>query len=44
MDKSVGMMKFQRGLVSVLKYVLLVCAAFVALVPAGISSFQHFYP
>ena len=33
MDKSVGMMKFQRGLVSVLKYVLLICAAFVALVP-----------
>ena len=33
MDKSVGMMKFQRVLVSVLKYVLLICAAFVALVP-----------
>ena len=33
MDKSVGMMKFQRGLVSVLKYVLLIFAAFVALVP-----------
>ena len=33
MDKSVGMMKFQRGLVSVLKYALLICAAFVALVP-----------
>ena len=33
MEKSVGMMKFQRGLVSVLKYVLLICAAFVALVP-----------
>ncbi len=33
MDKSVGMMKFQQGLVSVLKYVLLIFAAFVALVP-----------
>ena len=33
MNKSVGMMKFQRGLVSVLKYVLLIFAAFVALVP-----------
>ena len=33
MDKSVGMMKFQRGHVSVLKYVLLIFAAFVALVP-----------
>ena len=33
MDKSVGMMKFQRVLVSVLKYVLLIFAAFVALVP-----------
>ena len=33
MNKSVGMMKFQRGLVSVLKYVLLIFSAFVALVP-----------
>lgn len=33
MDKSVGAMKFRRGLVSVLKYALLLFAAFVALVP-----------
>lgn len=33
MEKSVGMMKFQRGLISVVKYVFLIFAAFVALVP-----------
>ena len=33
MDKSVGAMKFQRVLVNILKYVLLIFAAFVALVP-----------
>ncbi|MDE6997289.1 MAG: carbohydrate ABC transporter permease [Oscillospiraceae bacterium] len=33
MEKSVGMMKFQRGLVNVVKYVFLIFAAFVALVP-----------
>lgn len=33
MEKSVGMMKFQRGLISVIKYVFLIFAAFVALVP-----------
>ncbi|MDE7261617.1 MAG: carbohydrate ABC transporter permease [Oscillospiraceae bacterium] len=33
MNKSVGMMKFQRVLVNVLKYMLLIFAAFVALVP-----------
>ena len=33
MEKSVGAMKFQRGLISVVKYVFLIFAAFVALVP-----------
>lgn len=33
MEKSVGMMKLQRGVVSVVKYVFLIFAAFVALVP-----------
>ena len=33
MEKSVGMMKFQRGLINVVKYVFLIFAAFVALVP-----------
>lgn len=33
MEKSIGMMKFQRGLVSVIKYIFLIFAAFVALVP-----------
>ena len=33
MEKSAGAMKFQRGLISVVKYVFLIFAAFVALVP-----------
>jgi len=33
MEKSVGAMKFQRGLISVVKYAFLIFAAFVALVP-----------
>lgn len=33
MEKSVGAMKFQRGLISVVKYVFLIFSAFVALVP-----------